>query len=129
LLISFILKEEAQVVTAEEKLVAAKNEENIRIAAETEDPGSNNPTVIEQQLPDDNATKLVYNEGVLNWIIYCFMRIIILLAGQWSPFNKAGKKKYERDFLMQLQFDSQSLKRPDDLPKLEVVIDKVSKFT
>lgn len=38
-----------------------------------------------------------------------------------------GKKKYDRDFLMQLQCDPQSLKRPEDLPKLEVVIDKVSR--
>jgi hypothetical protein len=50
-----------------------------------------------------------------------------LIADQWSPYNKDGKKKYDRDFLMQLQYDPQSLKKPEDLPKLEVVIDKVSK--
>lgn len=52
-------------VTVEDKLVAAKNEENSRIAAETAlpaGPGSNNPTVIEQQLPD-TTSKLVYNDG------------------------------------------------------------------
>jgi len=53
-------------VTVEDKLVAAKNEENSRIAAETAlpaGPGSNNPTVIEQQLPDETS-KIVYSDGV-----------------------------------------------------------------
>jgi len=52
--------------------------------------------------------------------------LCVSIADQWSPFNKDGKKKYDGAFLMQLQGDPQSLKRPEDLPKLEVVIDKVS---
>jgi len=51
---------------------------------------------------------------------------LVRFAEQWSPYNKDGKKKYERDFLMQLQYDSQSLRRPEDLPKLDVVIDTVN---
>ncbi|XP_065337043.1 eukaryotic translation initiation factor 4 gamma 1 isoform X6 [Cloeon dipterum] len=103
-------KEEPKMVTVEDKLVAAKNEENARVvsdsvAAPASDNGSNTPTVIEQQLPE-LTSKLVYSDD------------------QWSPSNTSGKKKYARDFLMQLQYNSQSLKRPEDLPKLEVVIDK-----
>ncbi|CAB3369706.1 Hypothetical predicted protein [Cloeon dipterum] len=103
-------KEEPKMVTVEDKLVAAKNEENARVvsdsvAAPASDNGSNTPTVIEQQLPE-LTSKLVYSDD------------------QWSPSNTTGKKKYPRDFLMQLQYNSQSLKRPEDLPKLEVVIDK-----
>jgi len=60
--------QETEMVTAEDKLVAAKNEENSRIAAESAVAppaglGSNNPSVIEQQLPDATS-KLVYNDGV-----------------------------------------------------------------
>jgi translation initiation factor 4G len=41
---------------------------------------------------------------------------------QWSPLNPEGKKKYERDFLMELQNDPQSKKKPENLPDLEVVL-------
>ncbi|KAJ8897594.1 hypothetical protein PR048_002943 [Dryococelus australis] len=43
-------------------------------------------------------------------------------ADQWSPINPDGKKKYERDFLMELQNDPSSRKKPDNLPDLEVVL-------
>jgi hypothetical protein len=46
----------------------------------------------------------------------------VYLPDQWSPLNPEGKKKYERDFLMELQNDPQSKKKPENLPDLEVVL-------
>lgn len=41
---------------------------------------------------------------------------------QWSPLNTEGKKQYDRDFLMRLQYDVLSKKKPDDLPKLDIIL-------
>ncbi|XP_067141200.1 eukaryotic translation initiation factor 4 gamma 3-like isoform X2 [Centruroides vittatus] len=43
---------------------------------------------------------------------------------QWSPLNREGKKQYDRSFLLQLQDDPLSLKKPTGLPELEVVKEK-----
>jgi hypothetical protein len=74
-------QEETKMVTVEDKLVAAKNEENSRIAAETAlpaGPGSNNPTVIEQQLPDETS-KIVYSDGVYFFCLLYFRLLVLLL--------------------------------------------------
>lgn len=42
---------------------------------------------------------------------------------QWSPINPDGKRQYDRSFLLELQNNSLSLKKPDNLPNLEVVRD------
>lgn len=45
---------------------------------------------------------------------------------QWSLLNQTGKKKYDRDFLLQLQFESVSLLKPANLPKVqELLLDMV----
>ena len=44
---------------------------------------------------------------------------------QWSPVNPSGKKAYDRNFLLELQNNPASMKKPDGLPSLEVVRDKV----
>ncbi|KAG8239741.1 hypothetical protein J437_LFUL018437, partial [Ladona fulva] len=41
---------------------------------------------------------------------------------QWSPLNPQGKKKYERDFLLGLQNDPQSVKKPENLPDIDIVL-------
>ncbi|XP_013390980.1 eukaryotic translation initiation factor 4 gamma 1 isoform X3 [Lingula anatina] len=41
---------------------------------------------------------------------------------QWSPLNPEGKKEYDREFLLQMQFSSDSLTKPEGLPKLPDVI-------
>ncbi|CAD5115592.1 DgyrCDS4553 [Dimorphilus gyrociliatus] len=41
---------------------------------------------------------------------------------QWSPLNTEGKKQYDREFLMRLQYDDLSKKKPDDLPKLDIIL-------
>ncbi|KFM75365.1 Eukaryotic translation initiation factor 4 gamma 1, partial [Stegodyphus mimosarum] len=43
---------------------------------------------------------------------------------QWSPLNPNGKKQYDRDFLLQLQFVSLSLQKPSNLPMLTIIRDK-----
>ncbi|XP_046395906.1 eukaryotic translation initiation factor 4 gamma 1-like isoform X2 [Ischnura elegans] len=41
---------------------------------------------------------------------------------QWSPQNPQGKKKYERDFLLKIRDDPQSMKKPDNLPDIDIVL-------
>ncbi|CAH1774611.1 unnamed protein product [Owenia fusiformis] len=44
---------------------------------------------------------------------------------QWSPINTEGKKSYDRDFLLNLQFVSDSMSKPNKLPRLpDVILDK-----
>ena len=41
---------------------------------------------------------------------------------QWSPLNMEGKKLYDRDFLLQLQYAQKSTTKPKDLPDLPDII-------
>jgi len=50
------------------------------------------------------------------------MMSLFCIPDQWSPLNPEGKKRYERDFLMELQNDPQSKKKPENLPDIEVVL-------
>ncbi|XP_071034161.1 eukaryotic translation initiation factor 4 gamma 1 isoform X5 [Parasteatoda tepidariorum] len=43
---------------------------------------------------------------------------------QWSPVNKEGNKRYDRNFLLQLQCVPMSLVKPQKLPNLDVIKDK-----
>ncbi|XP_069700452.1 eukaryotic translation initiation factor 4 gamma 3-like isoform X2 [Periplaneta americana] len=99
------VKDEEAEVDKEEKLVAARNEENTKVSAAAlkEDASSSTP-VIETTTAMKTALKRTYKED------------------QWSPLNLEGKKKYERDFLMELQNDPQSKKKPENLPDLEIVL-------
>jgi len=46
-------------------------------------------------------------------------------SDQWSPANPAGKKVYDRAFLLNLQFNAISMKKPDTLPSItDVILDK-----
>ncbi|XP_022249627.1 eukaryotic translation initiation factor 4 gamma 3-like isoform X2 [Limulus polyphemus] len=49
-------------------------------------------------------------------------------ADQWSPLNLEGKKQYDRAFLLQLQSEPISLKKPQGLPNLEVIKDRAIPF-
>ena len=50
-----------------------------------------------------------------------------MFTDQWSPVNPEGKKTYDRNFLLELQNNPASQKKPEGLPSLEVVLDKVRK--
>lgn len=97
----------------EEKIVAAKNEENAKVSAvqpiqneksENEPP----PAVIEKPTIPPMTLRHSYKED------------------QWSPVNPEGKKKYERDFLLELQNEPQSRKKPENLPDVEAVLKDTS---
>jgi translation initiation factor 4G len=46
---------------------------------------------------------------------------------QWSPLNMEGKKLYDRDFLLQLQYAQKSTTKPKDLPDLpDIILENVS---
>lgn len=57
------------------------------------------------------------NINVFNWL---------KIKDQWSPVNPEGKKKYERDFLLELQNEPQSRKKPENLPDVEAVLKDTS---
>lgn len=42
--------------------------------------------------------------------------------GQWSPFNTSGKKCYDTDFLLALRQDPMSMKKPENIEKLDLII-------
>ncbi|XP_067659282.1 eukaryotic translation initiation factor 4 gamma 1-like [Haliotis asinina] len=47
---------------------------------------------------------------------------------QWSPLNPEGKMTYDREFLLQLQYSKDSMKKPDSLPNFpEIIPDKPPK--
>uniref|UniRef100_A0A1B6CCD2 MI domain-containing protein n=1 Tax=Clastoptera arizonana TaxID=38151 RepID=A0A1B6CCD2_9HEMI len=86
----------------EEKLVAIKNEENDKISKiKLEEELS----IIEKPVP-----VLKYNYA----------------QDQWSPHNLDGKRKYGREFLLGLQNEPQSRKKPDDLFDLEPIMKDTS---
>jgi translation initiation factor 4G len=104
------VEKEAEVTeeVAEDKKVAAENEKNKEkqmkpeVAEESKDEA-------EPVIKKDPKSKLRYNYP----------------EDQWSPINLEGKKQYDRDFLLQLQFSTESLEKPDGLPKLpDVILDK-----
>ena len=46
---------------------------------------------------------------------------------QWSPLNPEGKKLYDRNFLLTLQWENESTKKPEGLTHLpDIVLDAVS---
>ena len=43
-------------------------------------------------------------------------------GNQWSPLNPEGKKQYDRNFLLKLQYEPTSMTRPVNLPALPDII-------
>ena len=57
----------------------------------------------------------------------CVNVLYFVRSDQWSPLNPEGKKHYDRTFLLQLQYSTESIQKPDGLPLLpDVVLDTVS---
>ena len=66
---------------------------------------------------DSNKTVITKDSSVELKYNYC--------EGQWSPANQTGKKSYDRNFLLQMQYSNESLEKPDGLPRLpDVILDK-----
>ena len=45
---------------------------------------------------------------------------------QWSPINTEGKKQYDRDFLVQLAKDPLSLRKPANLPSMDIIKERAN---
>jgi len=45
-----------------------------------------------------------------------------MTTDQWSPLNPEGKKQYDRNFMLKLQFEPSSIIRPANLPALPDII-------
>lgn len=55
----------------------------------------------------------------LNFCLYTW-------TDQWSPLNPEGKKHYDREFLLQFQYESAATSKPAGLPDIpDIVLDKV----
>ncbi|XP_019698474.2 eukaryotic translation initiation factor 4 gamma 1 isoform X4 [Harpegnathos saltator] len=103
-----------------EILVAQKNEENSKVSAMcTSNEEEEKPTVASAEGAKqdvemkDASTETMPKAPVLKYTYK---------EDQWSPINTAGKKMYDRDFLMRLQFDPNSKIKPPNLPDLEIVL-------
>lgn len=55
--------------------------------------------------------------------VFIHMHFLGIILDQWSPVNPDGKRQYDRRFLLELQNNPLSLKKPESLPNLEVVRD------
>ncbi|KAL1413854.1 hypothetical protein MTO96_007908 [Rhipicephalus appendiculatus] len=86
------------------KAVKIKNEENLRVSREA---AAMAPAATSDGLEkgDAEANENVYRED------------------QWSPLNPEGRKQYDRQFLLMLQGEPMSLKKPFGLPNLDVIKD------
>lgn len=59
-----------------------------------------------------------------------FTCLILILIDQWSPLNPEGKRLYDRDFLLSIQYSSESTQKPAGLPDLpDIILDKVGYFS
>ena len=60
-------------------------------------------------------------------IYFCYF---LSFPDQWSPLNPEGKKSYDRQFLLRLQYARDSTTKPDGLPNLpDVILDNVSSLS
>ena len=50
----------------------------------------------------------------------------LIFTEQWSPINLEGKKQYDREFLVQLAKDPLSMRKPANLPSMDIIKDKVN---
>jgi len=54
----------------------------------------------------------------------CF--VVDKFSDQWSPLNPEGKKQYDRNFMLQLQFANPSIVKPVGLPPmLDIILNEV----
>ncbi|XP_070158177.1 eukaryotic translation initiation factor 4 gamma isoform X3 [Polyergus mexicanus] len=107
-------------------LVAQKNEENFKASAfhapNDEKPATIvTPTITEKKqqevkTPSSNASNEVSSTPRQPSLKYDYKK------DQWSPANLGGKKIYDRDFLMKLQFEPNSRIKPPNLPNLQGVL-------
>ncbi|KAG1653698.1 Eukaryotic translation initiation factor 4 gamma 3 [Nymphon striatum] len=76
------------------------------------------PDLTEQDSTEPDSTEPVDGQSPAYTLKYSYK------PDQWSPLNMEGKKKYDRNFLIQLQYDQLSQVKPMGLPNLDVIKDK-----
>lgn len=111
-----------------EALVAQKNEENFKVSALLASNDEKATTITSMMTekkqegevssgsanaPTEIATPSVNKTPLLKYLYK---------EGQWSPVNMSGRKSYDRDFLLRLQFDPNSKLKPANLPNLQAVL-------
>lgn len=111
-----------------EALVAQKNEENFKVSAllaSNDDKATTITSVMTEKKQDGevssasgNAPTEIATPSVNKTPLLKYM----YKEGQWSPVNMSGRKSYDRDFLLRLQFDPNSKLKPANLPNLQAVL-------
>ncbi|XP_071454383.1 eukaryotic translation initiation factor 4 gamma 1-like [Hetaerina americana] len=117
----------AEKMDRQEDIVAAKNSENVKVSSMVDtnkkpDEKAAHKTVNSDaapEAPSPGPTPLIENNASENKMKF---NKDMYKDDQWSPMNPQGKKKYERDFLMHFRNDPQSMKKPENLPDIEIVL-------
>lgn len=112
-----------------EALVAQKNEENFKVSALHASNDEKATTVVTSVITEKKQ-EVEISTGSGNApaeVVAPSANKIPLLKylykeGQWSPVNMSGRKSYDRDFLLRLQFDPNSKLKPANLPNLQAVL-------
>ncbi|XP_018054819.1 PREDICTED: eukaryotic translation initiation factor 4 gamma 3 isoform X5 [Atta colombica] len=113
-----------------EAMVAQKNEENFKVSAlhasndekATTIPSVNTEKKQEIEVSSDSGNTPAeiaapnVNKAAPPLLKYLYKE------GQWSPVNMTGRKSYDREFLLRLQFDPNSKQKPANLPNLQAVL-------
>lgn len=60
------------------------------------------------------------------WVVNYYASLFSHPTDQWSPINVEGKKQYDREFLMQLQGDPQSMMKLINLPNMDIIRDRAN---
>ncbi|KAL6260894.1 hypothetical protein P5V15_008422 [Pogonomyrmex californicus] len=113
----------------QEALVAQKNEENFKVSAlhasidekaatVTSAVTENKKQEVEVSVNSGNASSETAVSNINKTPLLKYM----YKEGQWSPVNMSGRKSYDRDFLLRLQFDPNSKLKPANLPNLQAVL-------
>lgn len=112
-----------------EALVAQKNEENFKVSAlhaSNDEKATTVTSVITEKKPEvevSSSTANVPAEIVAPSVNKTPPLLKYLYKeDQWSPINMSGRKSYDRDFLLRLQFDPNSKLKPANLPNLQAVL-------
>lgn len=115
-----------------EAMVAQKNEENFKVSAlhasNDEKATTVTPVITEkkqqqqQEVEDSSGTGNVPAEIAAPSVNKTPLLKYLYKEGQWSPVNMSGRKSYDRDFLLRLQFDPNSKLKPANLPNLQAVL-------
>ncbi len=53
-------------------------------------------------------------------------KTVDIFSDQWSPLNPEGKKHYDRNFLLQVRYSSESMQKPEGLQIPDILLETVS---